>query len=111
MDASDALRIFDAFRFMTEHQYLFTMDVKSLHTVIANADGLIALKRFLEQRSSQNLPTSPLLRLAELVLTTNGFSFNDRFYVQAGGVAIRSKLGPKYACLFVDHQEHLIRLQ
>ena len=46
MYASDSLRIFDAFRFTTEHRYLFTMNVKSLQTVIANADGLIALKRF-----------------------------------------------------------------
>ncbi len=77
------------------------MDVKSLHTVIPYANGLIALKHFLAQRSSQNPPTSTLLRLAELVLTTNWFSFNDRFYVQVGGVAVGSKLGPSYAYLFV----------
>eukprot|EP00794_Sanderia_malayensis_P002349 gene2348-2705_t len=110
-DSSDALRIFDAFRFTTEHRYLFTMDVKSLYTVIPNADGLIALKHFLDRRSSQDPPTNTLVRLAELVLATNGFSFNDRFYVQVGGVAMGSKLGPSYACLLVGYQEYLITQQ
>ena len=110
-DSSDALRIFDAFRFTTHHRYLFTMDVKSLYTVIPNADGLNALKHFLEQRPTQNPPTTTLLRLAELILTTNGFSFDDRFYVQVGGVAMGSKLGPSYACLFVGYQEYLISQQ
>ena len=87
------------------------MDVKSLYTVIPNADGLSALKHFLEQRTIKDPPTSTLLRLAELVLTTNGFSFDQQFYVQVGGVAMGSKLGPSYACLFVGYQEYLITQQ
>ena len=110
-DSSDALRIFDQFRFTGDNRYLFTMDVKSLYTVIPNADGLNALKHFLEQRSTNDPPTSTLIRLAELVLTTNGFSFDQQFYVQVGGVAMGSKLGPSYACLFVGYQEHLISQQ
>ena len=110
-DTSDALRIFDAFRFTTQNRYLFTMDIKSLYTVIPNADSLIALKYFLEQRPSESPPTTTLLRLAGLVLTTNDFSFDDRFYVQVGGVAMGSKLGPSYACLFVGYQEYTISQQ
>ena len=87
------------------------MDVKSLYTVIPNSDGLAALKHFLDLRPTQNPPTSTLLRLAELVLTTNGFSFDDKYYVQVGGVAMGSKLGPSYACLFLGYQEHLITQQ
>lgn len=87
------------------------MDVKSLYTVIPNTDGLSALKHFLDQRPTQNPPTTTLLRLAELVLTTNGFSFDGKYYVQVGGVAMGSKLGPSYACLFVGYQEYLISQQ
>ena len=110
-DSPDALRIFDQFRFTGENRFLFTMDVKSLYTVIPNADGLSALKHFLDQRTNKDPPTSTLLRLAELVLTTNGFSFDQQFYVQVGGVAMGSKLGPSYACLFVGYQEYLISQQ
>ena len=69
------------------------MDDKYLYTVIPNADGLSALKHFLDQRTTKDPPTSTLLRLAELVLTTDGFSFDQQFYVQVGGVAMGSKLG------------------
>ena len=107
-DTSHALRLFKEFRFNGPNRFLFTMDVKSLYTCIPHADGLIALKFFLEQRSKQYPPTNTLLRLAELVLTTNTFYFNGSFYLQTSGVAMGSKLGPSYACLFVGYQEYLI---
>ena len=107
-DTSHALRLFKEFRFNGPNRFLFTMDVKSLYTCIPHADGLIALKFFLEQRSKQYPPTNNLLRLAELVLTTNTFSFNGSFYLQTSGVAMGIKLGPSYACLFVGYQEYLI---
>ena len=110
-DSSDALRIFYQFRFTSENYFLFTMDVKSLHNVIPNADGLSAVKHFLDQCTTKDPPTSTLLRLAELVLTTNGFSFDQQFYVQVGGVAMGSKLGPSFAGLFVRYQEYLILQQ
>ena len=102
-DTSDALRIFSNFHFTGEHRYLFTMDVKSLYTVIPNSDGLTALKHFLDLRPTQNPPTSTLLRLAELVLTSNGFSLDDKYYVQVGGIAMVSKFGPSFACPFVGY--------
>ena len=49
-----------------------------------------------------------LVRLAELVLTLNTFSFNGKFYKQTGGVAMGSRLGPNYACLFMGHIEEQI---
>ena len=107
-DSSAALRVFNNFRFTGAHRYLFTVDVKSLHTVIPHKDGLLALKHFLDKREIQVTPTSTLVRLAELVLTTNAFLFNDEAFIQTSGVAMGSPLGPAYACLFVGHQEELI---
>lgn len=43
--------------------------------------------------------------MAELVLALNNFHFNGEHYKQIGGVAMGSKLGPNYACLFVGHVE------
>ena len=43
--------------------------------------------------------------MAELVLTLNNFEFNGEFYKQTGGLAMGSRLGPNYACLFVGYVE------
>ena len=44
------LRISDPFHFPGISNYVFTMDVKSLYTVIPNGDGLLALTHFLNKR-------------------------------------------------------------
>ena len=84
------------------------MDVKSLYTVIPNDSGLQALAYFLNKRPVLEPPTSTLTRLAELVLTLNAFSFNQQYYRQVGGVAMGSRMGPNYACLFVGYMEERI---
>ena len=50
-----------------------------------------------------------LVHLAELVLTLNAFSSHDQHYRKIGGVAMGSKMGPNYACLFVGYIEERIR--
>ena len=72
-EPSAALRISKNFRFNRAHRHLFTIDVKSLYTVIARKDGLITLKHCRDRREIQVPPTATLIRLAELVLTTNTF--------------------------------------
>ena len=44
-----------------------------------------------------------LLRLAELVLTLNCFSFGDNYYKQINGVAMGTKIGPSYDNLFLGY--------
>jgi len=79
--------------------------------VIPHNNGLEALKYFLDKRPVLNPPTTTLTCLAELVLTLNAFSFNNKFYHQVGGVAMGSKMGPNYACLFVGYVEEKIGQQ
>ena len=113
-DTNHALHIFDSFRFDTAtpgQHFLFTMDVKSLYTVIPNDCGLQALAYFLDKRDIKEPSTSTLTGLAELVLTLNSFSFNNEYYRQLGGVPMGSRMGPNYACLFVGHVEQQIREQ
>ena len=49
-----------------------------------------------------------LLRLAELVLALNCFSFAfaDGYYKQIDGVAMGTKMGASFENLFVDYIEH-----
>ena len=84
------------------------MDVKSLYTVIPHRDGLEALKFFLNKRTILEPSTTTLIRLAELVLTLNNFSFDGEHYQQISGVAMETKIGPSYANLFVGYVEQQI---
>jgi len=84
------------------------MDIKCLYTVIPNNDGLRALAHFLDKREVKEPSTATLTRLAELVFTLNAFIFNGDHHRQVSGVAMGSKMGPNYACLFVGFVEDQI---
>ena len=85
------------------------MDITSLYTVIPNNEGLLALnKYFFDQRTVKEPSTGVLLRLAELVLTLNCFTFSGEIFKQINGVAMGTKKGPNYANLFVGYVEEQI---
>ena len=79
-DSSHALQILESFSFTGSHRYLFTMDIRSLYTVIPNNDGLQALKYHLDLRPEQQPPANTLAPLAELVLNLNCFDFDGNYY-------------------------------
>ncbi|KAL8576769.1 hypothetical protein ACOMHN_067667 [Nucella lapillus] len=106
-DTNHALRLLDGFSFQdgnNSERFMFTMDIVSLYTNIPHRDGLQALKYFL-QNTSSGLHVPTILRLAELVLTLNSFSFGEDHFHQTRGVAMGTKMGPSYACLFVGYVE------
>ena len=109
-DSTDALNKINLLKSNSAFRptYLLTMDVTALYTNIPHGDGLNALKHFLNLRESQSPPTGTLLRLAELVLTLNTFEFNGEFFRQESGVAMGTKMGPSYACLFMGYLEKQI---
>ena len=84
------------------------MDITSLYTVIPNNEGLLALKYFFDQRTVKEPSTDTLLRLAELVLTLDCFTFSGEIFKQINGVAMGTKMGPNYANLFVGYVEEQI---
>ena len=109
-DTNDALSLLDSFEFPadnTENRYIFTMDVSSLYTNIPHNDGLLAIKHFLP-KSNVRVNHRVVLRLAELVLTLASFQFGDCHYKQTKGVAMGTKMGPSFACLFMGHLEEQI---
>ena len=80
-DSQHALEIFRDFIFLGQDKLIFTMDISSaLYTVIPNSEGLLAPKYFFDQRTVKELSSQTLLRLAELVLTLNCFSFASNYY-------------------------------
>ena len=106
-DTKHALQIFENISFQGQHRFIFTMDVKSLYTVIPHQDGLEALRFFFNQKTNQKPSTTTLVHLAELVLTLN-FSFDGEHYWQISGFAMGTKMGPNYANLFVGYVEKQI---
>eukprot|EP00061_Rhincodon_typus_P010781 g35322.t1 len=66
--------------------------------------GLKALCFFHSHRPNQSPSTNTLIRLSELFLTLNNFSFNASYFVQTKWVAMGNHVDPSYACLF----EHFI---
>ena len=104
-DTTHALNILEFFEPENSDFRLFTMDVTALYTSIPNNDAIIALKHFLDRRPNPHVKTDIILRLAELVLNLNTFQFNGEYYSQSGGVAMGTKMGPSFACLFVGYLE------
>ena len=104
--SNHTLEIFRNFNFSGENKIIFTMDITSLYTVIPNNEGLQALKYFFNQRPIKKPSSEILLRLVELVLTLNCFSFGDSYYKQINGVATGTKMGPSYANLLVGFIEN-----
>ena len=105
-DSQHALEIFRDLSFLGQNKLIFIMDITSLYTVIPNDEGLRALKHFFDHRTVKEPSSETLLRLAELILTLNRFSFGDNYYIQTNGVAMGIKMGPSYANLFVGFIEH-----
>ena len=80
-DSTHALKIFRDFNFSGQDKLIFTMDITSLYTVIPNSEGLQALKHIFDQRTVKEPSSETLLRLAELFLTLNCFSFAGSYYI------------------------------
>ena len=79
-DSQQALEIFRDFSFLGQNKVILTMDITSLNTVIPN--GLQALKHFFDHRTVKEPSSETLLRLVELALTLNCFSFSGSYYKQ-----------------------------
>eukprot|EP00061_Rhincodon_typus_P000106 g10497.t1 len=76
-----------------------------IYTSIPYTDGLKALRFYLSRRPEQSPCTDTLIHLAEHVLTLNNFSFNSSNFLQTNGMAMGTRMGPSYACLFVGCME------
>ena len=61
---------------------------------------------FFDLRTVKEPSSETLLRLAELEVTVNCFSFADSYYKQINGVDMGTKMAPSYANLFVGYIEH-----
>lgn len=63
------------------------------------------VKEALDNRPVKNILTDEVLRMMDMVLENNNFSFDGKHYLQTEGTAIGSHLGMNYACTFLGTWE------
>ena len=103
-DTPDWLRVIEKINMGPElpsNSILVTWDVKALFTNILTKEGLESLKNALEKRENQEIPTDFLLKMMELILNHNLFSFNGHIFRQEIGSAMGSPPIPAYANIFM----------
>ncbi|CAF1154105.1 unnamed protein product [Rotaria magnacalcarata] len=100
---------------LTSTQFI-TIDVKNLYTMIPQAGALDALHRFCMKHATElkfgNLTVNTIIRLVCLVLDTNYFVFNNKYYKQIRGGAMGSPLTMTLANIYMyEWEQSLIQHQ
>ena len=104
-DTSDFLEKISSIE-LEEDDWLFTMDVTSLYTNIPHDEGIECIRNLLNSKRQNKLPRNHnLIKMLELVLKLNNFTFNSENYLQVNGTAMGTRVAPTYANLFMDSIE------
>ena len=90
---------------LPDDSIMVTIDVVGLYPSIPHDEGLAALRKALDKRTSKSVSTDPLCELTEIVLKNNIFEFNEKTCRQLRGTAIGTKMAPPYAILFLAELE------
>ena len=105
-DTTDFVKKLDTVKTAPDNCYLVTMDVKSLYTNIPHAEGIDAVKTFMNQHRAPAKAVSIVTTLLHLILTLNNFIFNSVHYLQQMGCPMGTKCAPNYANLFMGDFEN-----
>ena len=93
-----------------------TADVTDLYTMIPRQGALDVLGRFCEKHSRKgkigNLSIDHIMRIARLILDTNYFAYNDKYYRQVRGGAMGSAFTQVLANIYMfEWEQNLIAYQ
>lgn len=93
-----------------------TVDVTDLYTMIPRQGVLEALSRFCEKHFIRGklgtLTIDHIMRMARLILDTNYFAYNDRYYRQIRGGAMGSAFTQVLANIYMfESEQELIEYQ
>ena len=93
-DTSDFLEKISNIK-LEENDWLFTMDVTSLYTNIPHEEGIDCIRDLLNSKGQNCLPKNHnLIKMLELVLKLNNFTFNSKHYLQINGTAMGIRVAP-----------------
>ena len=88
-----------------EGTILVTIDVVGLYPHIPHNEGLEAIRKILNMRTNQEIPTDDIVDLEELVLKNNNFEFGGKYFLQKRRPAMGTRMPPAYANLFMPDLE------
>ena len=83
----------------------FTLDVNSLYTNIPLTESLRIMGEEFFPKTDCRIPTEYLVRMLELILKCNNFTFNRKHFLQVNSTAMGTRVAPTYANLFMAHFE------
>ena len=75
-----------------------SFDIMNMFPSIDNISGLKSLKKVLESRYDQFLPSNCIIEALKLCLESNNSIFNNKHYLQSDGTA----QGPHMSCSYSD---------
>ena len=104
-DTADFLRKMEEIGCLGQDEFMFTMDVVGLYPSVPREKTREAMRKSLDGRKMQKIPTEDLLELGDMVLRSNEFVFEGERFMQKEGTAIGSKMGKNYACTFMGMWE------
>ncbi|CAC5385529.1 unnamed protein product [Mytilus coruscus] len=90
---------------LPDNAIMFCLDVTKLYPSVPRKEAREACKTALENRSDTSIPTENVLKMMDLVIENNNFSFNGKHFLQTEGTAIGSHLGRNYACTYFGQWE------
>ena len=101
---------------LTSTTKFITIDVENLYTMIPQVGALEALARFCVQHSNQGkigtLTIDHIMKMARLILDTNCFAYNNKYYKQIRGGAMGSAFTQVLANIYMfEWEQDLIRHQ
>ena len=103
-DTPDFLRKLSKEIILKEENF-FTLDVSSLYTNIPLEESLEIMEKEFFPRTNCVIPTPYLVKMLELILKCNNFTFNRKHFLQVNGTAMGTRVAPTYANLFMAHFE------
>ena len=95
--------------YLTSTTLFITIDVENLYTMIPRVGALEALMRFLEKYSDKGkigtLSIHHIMKMARLILDTNNFAYNNKYYKQIRGGAMGSAFTQVLANIYMFEWE------
>jgi hypothetical protein len=102
--------------YVTSITQFITIDVENLYTMIPRQGALEALARFCIQYSKQGkigtFTIDHIMKMARLILDTNCFAYNNKYYKQVRGGAMGSAFTQVLAHIYMfEWEQYLIQHQ
>ena len=86
---------------LPDNSLLVTLSVSSLYTNTPHNEGVDACRYFLKARQDKSLPAENICDLIRMIITMNNVSINNEHYLLKHETAMRTRMAPSYANLFI----------